>query len=438
MGKITNVWRNLKKLTAMPHQSGYQGGGSGWSNFASYLTGSKINFAQEVGDLPNVTLCQSAIGWVARNLYDARLKSVTLDGDEKETELQPDDLATLFYKPNPFYSGQALIAGIALDWITGSEAYLIKVRGGYNNVNELWWEPKETIRPRWVDGEFISFFEVWRDGIWKRIEIEDVIPIMNGVNTFTRRALINPTTSLITEFYTEKRAAYFMNLLLRTGLVPPIVVKLGDKERPFDDAEKFKVVKAEIRRKASGDGGAEPLVTNDAVSVERLGYDYSSVGLKEVRQIPISRFCMAMGISAISLNADAGDSTHANYNNVAGYLKQDYRSYIVPLHNLIASALNTHLLPDFGKTENCKVTWDYSQTALMQTDMKLEAEVTRGLYEGGIIKRSEARERVNYKWKPEDEKYANEIGASLGASLLDDFDRGADEPELINGKSRVF
>src|ERR1044072_3822390 len=285
--KLTNIWPNLKRLTTMPQQSGFSGGGM-VTNLADFFApGSRVNFAREVGDLENVTLVQSAIGWVARNLFDARLKTVQLDGDEKETELQPDPLAELFYQPNDEYSGQALVAGIAFDYIINSEAYLIKVNGGFGNPLQLWWEPRATIRPRWNIGasnyttEYVSYYEVERDGIWLPIKKDRVIPIRNGINPRTRRALINPTQSLITEFYTEKRAAYFMNLLLRSGLVPPVVVTLGDKDRPMTDAEKFKEAKAQIRRKASGDDAAEPLVTNDAVTVEKLGYDYSSVGLKE-------------------------------------------------------------------------------------------------------------------------------------------------------------
>lgn len=435
MGKIRNLYSNLKRLTSYQAQPGNGGGSGGWSNFSQFFTGSRIDFAAEVGDLPNVTLCQAAIGWVARNLYDARLRTVTLDDDEKETELQPDDLASLFYKPNPHYSGQSLAAGIALDWITGSEAYILKVRGGYNNVTELWWEPKETIRPRWNDNEFISYYEIWRQGIWYRIETEDVIPIRNGINTFTRRALINPTTSLITEFYTEKRAAYFMNLLLRSGLVPPIFITLGDKDRPMDDAETFRQARAAIERKASGDDAAIPLVMNDAVSIERLGYDYSSVGLKDVRQIPISRFCMAMGISAVSLNADAGSSTNATYANVEGYLKHDYRAYIIPLHNLIASALNTHLLPDFGETENRKLAWDYSQTTLMQADKIAETRNATLVWVSGGSLLNEYREAVNLEQKPEFEAL-NYFDVSGKKQAMENQPKPADLQEVADAAAQ--
>jgi HK97 family phage portal protein len=400
MSRLKNIYYNLKRLTEYPTQRGFQGGG--FTNLSEFLNvGSRIDFAAEVGDLSNITLCQAAIGWVARNLYDARLHTVEIGSDNKETEIVDDELAKLFYRPNEYYSGQALVAGIAFDWIVYNEAYLVKTRGGFNTPMELWWEPRETIRPRWTGGEFISYYELWRDGIWKRIESDDVIPIRNGVNHFTRRALISPAMSLITEFYTEKRASYFINLLLRSGLVPPVVITLGDKDRPFTDEEKFKQVKSDIKRKISGDGGGEPFVTNDAVTATRLGYDYSSVGLKEVRQIPISRFCMAMGISPISLNADAGDATHANYNNVQGYLKQDYRGYIMPLQNLIASALNTHLLPDFGFDKSAKVKWDYSTTALMQPDKIAETKDATLKWVSGGIDKNEYRESLGYAMKPE-------------------------------------
>jgi phage portal protein BeeE len=442
-------WRASRKaLSQMPQSRGYQAGGGGWGlpYLFSTLAGTKINYAQEVGDLRNVALVQAAVGWVSRNLYDARLRVVELGKDRKEVEIEDSEIADLFARPNPYYSGQALSAGIALSWLMNSEAYLIKVRNRMGGVNELWYEPHWKIRPRWYGSDFVSYYELERDGIWTPIEVDDVIPIQNGVDPDTRRALLVTSAALFREYYTENQASHFMSLLLRNGLVPPIAVSLGDKDNPLTDPDQFNLQKETLLRKVSGDSAGQPFITNKPINAQKLGFDYSSVGLKEVRQIPVNRFCAAMGISPISLHLDAGDSTHANYNNVQGYLKHDYRNYIVPLHKLIAAALDTHLLPEFGEAGKRKCAWDYTQTALMQTDATVDATVATLLYEKGVIKRSEARERVNYKWTKEDEKYANEIGMELGGGLMDDLDGqerdvmpkdDEDEP-LVNGKAKVF
>jgi phage portal protein BeeE len=218
-----------------------------------------------------------------------------------------------------------------------------------------------------------------------------VIAIRNGVDPETRRGLINPNTALMREYWTDNQVARFTAQMFKKGLVPPVVVGLPDY------AGDLVAFRDGLVRKMSGDSAGEPMVTKGDVKVEKLGFDYSKFGFKETREIPEERFCASMGISAHSLMLGVARD-NSTYDNVSRYLSHDYRNYIRPLHSLIASELNTQLLPDFGETDSISVNWDYSQTMLMQPDKDADWKRVGQAFKDRIIDQAEAREALQYKW----------------------------------------
>lgn len=362
----------------------------------------RINYAREVGDLHNSTLVMAATRWVGRNLASARLRVVTRDGDGKETEIPDDPLTAIMKRPNRFYSGTLLWRAFAFSWITAGESYLLKMPSRLGRTAELYFEPWWSIRPRWEPSsttEFVSYYEVQRNGVWYPIDPKDVIVFRDGIDTKTRRG-ISATASMLREYFVDNRASGFMAQLLRNGLVPPVIVSLGTKDSPFKgDAESFA---AALKRKMSGDAAGEPMTVPGTVDVQQLGFDYSKIGMKEVRNIPEERFCAAMGISAISLKLGAA-SEHSTLANVETYLKDDYLSYVVPLHSYIAEELDYQLMPDFGE-EGRYVDWDYSETPLMQPDKTAEWGRIGLAYQRRILNRAQALDGCGYKFKPEDEE----------------------------------
>src|SRR5262249_30033406 len=147
---------------------------------------------------------------------------------------------------------------------------------------------------------------------------------------------------------------------------PPMVVSIGDKDRPVS-LDQVTGWKQQLLQLTSGQHAGEPLVMNFPAEVKTLNYDYSRLGLRDVRAIPEERFCAAMGISPYSLHFGPG-SQRSTFSNVEQYLKQDYRAYIVPFHQYIAKRIQRELLPEFGPVGNLKVRFDYDETPLMQPD----------------------------------------------------------------------
>lgn len=441
-----SIWQTIKNLRAAysaikaanPPFGGSQSGGE-WFNFFRYPN-SRIDFASEVGDLRNSTLVMAGTRWVATNLSSARLQVVEVDDDQKEIEI-PHRLVDLIRRPNPYYSGRVLLKGIAYSWLTYATAYILIHRNRFGQPVELWYEPHYTIRPRWPqdNSEFISFYEVYRNGNWQRVEVEDVFVLRDGLDVATRCGM-SSTSALLREYYTDQQAANFTALLLRNGLVPPVVVGLGTKDHPFTgDPEAFK---AALLRKVSGDSAGEPMIAQGGVSVEKLGYDYSSTGLRDVRQIPEERFCAAMGVSAISLNLGTAKNV-STYSNVSNYLRHDYQNYIVPLHQYIADELTRQMLPEFGETDGLEVRWDYSQVPIMQRNKKEDAEIAEKLFKSDILRRSEARESIGYEWEESDEIYFSEIGSNSGEQFLTDIEKqtppmGDDDDDAEDDREQVM
>lgn len=403
-------YRIVKALTGLrlPFPGG--SGGMGWGSWFAGSSGSKIDFASEIGPVHNLGLVQAGVNWVARGLNSARFQVVEVDPDSKEKDIPDHPVAQLFHRPNPYYSGSALMQGIAMNWLSYATAYVLIVKNQMGQPAQLWSEPWWSIRPRWpMNGsEVISYYEIWRNGTWisigkgQTLSNIEVLVIPDGWNPDTRRGW-NSMTALLVEHYTDKRAGLFMAQLMRSGLVPPLIVGLGTKDMPFMDPDGtlLQKFKGELVRKMSGDSAGEPMVTAGPSDVQKLGFDYSAVGLKDIRQIPVTRFCAAMGISPISLHLDAGDSTHANYNNVQGYLKHDYQSYIVGLQDVIADEVDRMILPMFGEQRNVKCAWDYTKTPLMQSDKMSETKRTAILWTTQAIDRAEMREANSYNIRTE-------------------------------------
>jgi hypothetical protein len=66
--------------------------------------------------------------------------------------------------------------------------------------------------------------------------------------------------------------------------------------------------------------------------------------------------------------------------------------------------LNVQLLPDFGTTDNLSVSWDYSQTALMQPDKAVEWKLVFEGFKSRVFNRAQALEGIGYKPEEGDEK----------------------------------
>lgn len=395
----------------------------------------RINYETEVGDLANAQLMASAIRWVSKNVWDARLYVAEVDKDGNEKEIVNHPMVVMLNDPNPYYNGSSLMKGLITSRLTRATSYIRKVRNSYGQVIQLWWEPglnsmgQVCTRPRWpMDGsEAIGYYEVLRNGAWYQVDRDDMIASLDGYNPDTRGGY-NGIASLWSEFYTDKHGSHYMANLLRHGLVPPVAIGVGNEKVPGPVGDTWEEMKRDIDKQFRQGAGAKPFKFSGPITVEKLGYDYSSVGMREVRRIPEERFCSVIGISPQSLRLGLGQE-NSTYNNVEGYTRLDYNDFIKPLQGKLAEDLFDQLLLEFGDTTNLKICWDYSAIGLLQPDTNAEWERIGKAWDDGRMTRGEAREAMGLKF--DDEK---DLVYKLKSteSLISPDERAAPTPEPVN------
>lgn len=439
--KVADILRHpiqsFRALKSIPFEGGSGGQGWGWYPNATAAglayQNTQINYASELSaDLANEELMAAAVRWVSKNVADARLYVARKDSDNKETELE-HPVTQLFKRPNPYYSGRSLWRGVVASWLSPQAvAYIRKVRNTFGQPIQLWWEPHTSIRPRWNadgSGEFVTHYEVYRNGRWYRIETEDVIVLRDGLDPVTRLGC-NGMNALLDEFYADRKGARYMSVLLKHGLVPPVAIGVGDANTPGPTGDAWQAIKDQTYRQFREPNAGKPFMYNGPIKVAKLGFDYSSVGMKDVRRIPAERFCAVVGISAQSLRLSIEDNN--TYNNVASYMRGDYIDYIKPTQRVYADEIELQLLPEFGDSDGLMVGWDYTGVDLLEPDKASEWERIGKAYDDGRLKRSEAREAMGYQFEKDvDDVYKIKNTESLihpdGSPQVED-----DEPDSVN------
>jgi phage portal protein BeeE len=401
------IGSSVKSLDSAPH---FGNGGGQWGSARIFETeaawdqyldrswggNTKIDFAAELGDLSLSRLIMAAVRWISKNLSDGRFQVVSLDSDSKETEQTNHKLVSLMRRPNPYYSGRTLLRGFAASWLMAATVYFLIIRNRVGEPIELWYEPHQTIKPRWpTDGsEFISHYELWRNGQWRRIEKEDVFVCRDGIDPETRCGT-NGLLSVFRAMFSEAEADQYTALLMKKCGVPPIAftTKVG---ATIEDSV-FRNIMDMANRKVSGDKRGEILGINGAIDVQKLGFDYSKIGMREIHEISEAEFCSVIGISPQSLYFMLSQRS-STYNNVKEFLRHDYIQYIMPTHGVIGEELDVQVLPSF-QTDSfpLRSQWNYDKVQILQADKDSEWKRAGDAFKNRGIDQAEYREAIGYK-----------------------------------------
>lgn len=396
---------------------GFDGwGGGGWSDWAGFWGNSRttprypntsINFAARIGPLTNSSLVMSACNYIGRQLQEApmRVMEETKRGFEPVT---PHPLTQLLRRPNPYQSLEAQWKGFAISWLIDGNAYFLKLRNGFGRPIQLWYEPHITIRPMWpVDGSvFISHYEVLRNGVWKRVEVKDVIHCRNGVDPYNPRYGLSDLGSAHREIFTDEERARYHALILGNGGVVQYVLSPKDGAADVDQD----AIKAAFEHAFSGDNLGRPIVLTGPMELNIVGGTPDKLLLDKASQIPEERIAALVGIPASVLGFGVGLSQTKVGATMREQREQAFENAIIPLMRLIAADFTMQLLTDFDEDPSHIVQHDLTQVRVLQQDQgELYTRETLA-YEKGVKTRAEVRTALGLETKPEDEVYFVEPG----------------------------
>jgi phage portal protein BeeE len=444
MGRIQNAIKALFETKAAVPQHAMQASGGGyvqtfssmsaWDAYTNralnYWNGNtKINYAAEIGDLRLSVLIMAAIRWAGTNLGTGRIQVVDVGKDEKETPILDHPFTMLFKRPNPEATPRTLWKQFAQDWIIYGEDNFLISRDGSDRIQELWWEPWGTIRPKWDRNLFpedetandsIQYFEIYRNGRWIPWRKKDVFRVYDCFDPITRRGT-NGVDALMRAIFTDQEREQYTALLLKNFGVSPKGIAPKFQNANMNALE----IQSSLERKWSGDERAKAAVFNEPVDVLDFGTDFSADAMEKIAHINESRASAAIGISAQSLRFAVAQKS-STYNNVREFRREDYEQWVMPVHEDFLAAAESQILRDMDSNENHQLRFDYSKVPIVQRDRMEMVKETDMLVRARVIDQAEARERHAYGF--DDEKY-RDVFFPVPATALTLSPIGGTEPE---------
>lgn len=403
-----------------------------WDTWADSLYGvSAVNnvakYRQQLGDLSRNSLACAAIRFLGDSIVEApvqvKKKAGGVSGNKGESKIIPNHkMVALWNKPNDYYDDATLLKGLAFSLVLSSNAYVLK---NFDNNGafpiELWWEPHWTIRPVWpIDGSaFISHYEVNRQGSWYPVSRNNVLHIRDGIHPYNQRLGFSGNDSILPELYGDAEAAAYYATLMGGSGIPGFMVSI-DKDMKMDQP-KLDALEKMIVRKTTGDRKGQPLIAKGARAY-KLGFNPRELDLRESRYMAEDRFCAVQGIPAVVLELGSGQA-HSIYNNVKQAMERAWRSYVCPKLTMIEKTLTLQLLDDFEddyQKAGLYVEHDLSQIQALQEDQDAKATRLSGLFEKGIIMRSEGRSGMGYGDSDESNPEVDRVFYVSGALLKPD------------------
>lgn len=374
------------------------------------------------------SLVAAGVTWLANTLPEPDLQ-VKKEFLRKQGGKQRDDnvierhpLYELFDRPNPYTSGSTLWKAFAYSWIIDGNVYFIKIRNAFGQVVQLWYEPHWSICPRWVNdkngeylpGErsqsipsiprnddptaFINYYEVNRDSQPFRIEPADVIHFKDGINPYNTRLGQSRLSTILREIYGDSAAASYASSLLAGNGVIPYVLAIDDKEGLIGE-EDLANIKAKMLAQTTGENAGKPIVVTSRATVQKTGLSPEELDIRASRYMSQETFSSVTGIPAIVLNFGAG-MERTIYNNMEQADRRAVDQYLQPLWWHIAQELTHQLLRDLDSDESHFVEFCLDEVGALQEDQNEKAARIVSMYQGQVIKRSEARTELGYEADP--------------------------------------
>lgn len=374
------------------------------------------------------SLVHAGITWFANTLPEPDLLVKKNFQRKRGGKKRDDDVIErhpfyqLMEEPNPEDTGSDLWKSFAYSWIIKGNVFFIKIRNDFGQVIRIYYEPHFTIKARWrgdKQGEYIpaersqsvpsiprddspklkiNYWEVDRDGGKFRLEPADVIHFKDGIDPFNTRYGISRIQTILREIYGDSAlASYGADLLGGSGTIP-YVLGVEDKDATMN-IEDLENIKARLIAQTTGANAGKPLVLNARHTFTRTGLTPQELDLRSSRSMAQDIFSAVTGIPAIVLNFSSG-LERSIYSNMMEADRKAVTSYLQPIWWHRDQVLTRQLLRDIDQDETHFIESDLSEVGALQEDENARVARVVSMYQGQVIKRSEARAELNFEVDP--------------------------------------
>lgn len=356
------------------------------------LLGTKIDYANEVGDGLSSSTIAAVVNWVARTFPEAppALWQKLTTGQEEQILDHP--FLRLLRTPNPFFTGISLWMATVTDWMVDGNAYWLKVRDNGGSVIELWWVPHWLIEPKGDERTFITHYEYRPDSQRLGVAVEDIVHFRFGSDPDNPRLGVSQLKSVLREVFTDDEAANFTASLLKNMGVPGLVIS-PEKGSTVSEEDGL-AMKRYVKDRFGGDKRGEAMVMTGPTKVEQFGFSPEQLLLRELRRIPEERVSAVTGIPAIVVGFGAG-LERSTFTNMGEAREAAYEAGLIPMQAIMAEEVWRQLLPDFIADEDerwmTRYGFDLAKVRVLQEDLYRQAQRVGLAIRDGYAMVSEAR-----------------------------------------------
>jgi HK97 family phage portal protein len=418
---------------AAPYPANGGGGWVGWERVKG------VPFEVVRAELSSIVMaCMATITQV---FPEAPIRVLRPEREGNATEAGGHPVTALVNRPNDFFSSFEVWASLLIDYCVEGNAYLWKGRNRYDQPVELWPLPAAQMQARWPrDGSvLVSHYDYLVGGKKIRLEAEDVIHFRNarkgldwrpGRDGRYGRSQIEDVGP---DMAVDWGAAVYAGTLLKNQALPGVIFS---PKQPVADLDPVKVEAflAEYERRYMGEGRGRPMVLQAPSDVHQLSWKPSDLTMKELRRIAEERVSAALNVPPIVAGLGVG-LDHATYSNYEQAMAQLWQTCIIPLQRELAAKLTADLIPELGR-EGEWVEFDTSKIQALRDDEHKLHERVRADYESGILRHSEARERIGLAADAPFDHYRRPVNVTAIApgTPVDEQPGGAPEPlRLVSG-----
>lgn len=417
-GFVRGNGREQKSLARMRHPSGAS---YSFFSFSDALTArvNDFNYAAVVGDGLDSSVVSPALCWVMRTFPEAPAIVQKLE-KEQWVNQRKHPLTKLIERPNPFYDGRILWMATCLDFLFG-EAFWLKIRNPIGEVVQLWWVPRALITPRAPsDGsEFISHYDYQvGTGAAEKILPRDIVHFRFGMDPRNIRRGFSQLAAVMREVYTDEQARAFTASILRNlgviGVIisPKVVDAAGGAVGA--SADDVKEVRDYIDANMTGEQRGRTLALGSPTEAQLLQYNLPGFDIGPWRDIPEERVCAAIGIPAAVIGFGTGLQQTKVGATMQENVKLAWKGMLMPTKKIMGGEAGRSLLPDFhDDADDYRIGWDWSEVAALWEDDAERGKRVTGLFNGGVIKRGEARREINLPTDDKDNIYVLPAGVTV-------------------------
>lgn len=399
---------------------GFSGFLGDWAWLRRLLPGSRFDFYAAAGDLWLNSIVCACFNWQARVFSEAPLVVFRKDqGDDSQEEqeiIADHPLTKLVKRPNRFYSGSVLWFATLLSLMVDGNAFWFIERSDAGKPIGLWWMPHWMIQPMF-DSDGSTYLTTYRyvvNGQYYVYAESDIVHFRHGLDPRNQRRGLSPLAAEIRHICTDNEAASYQAAIVRNMGVPGVIIKPPVRRAPDEPQLTIAKVTRDLiketwREKFATDKAGEPLVFDTPLEIAPTGFSPKELAIDGLRGLPEERICAAIGIPAVVVGMGSGlakATAKASHENSE---RQAYYSNIIPTQRLVSEELDLQLLPDLGDPDKEFVGFDLRRVRFLQVDFAGLVNAVVEAFQGGVLKRNEARRRLGEKPDDDMDLYIEQI-----------------------------